>query len=141
MKNFDTEREERKLSEEERTFVLGGETFVAKASVRPEALSQWDGITQEMSVSQILEATDATVLALIENRDDAHNRYTAIRARDEDPIAVDDLVEVGKWLVEVQTGRPTEPQSGSTASPPTPGTTSTVESSSPETPKEPVAST
>jgi hypothetical protein len=141
MKNFDTERKEREIPEEERTFTLGGETFIGKSVVRPEALTKWDGITQEMEVTEILTATDETILALIENRDDAHARYTALRQREDDPIGVNDLVEVGKWLVEVQTGRPTEQPSGSTASPPTPGTTLTAVSSLPETPKEPVAST
>ena len=141
MKNFDSDRKSREIPVEERTFVLGGETFIGRSTVRPEALTQWDGIDADMGVTDILEATDATILALIENTDDGHARYLALRKRDDDPIGVNDLVEVGKWLVEVQTGRPTEQPSVSTDSQPTSGTPSTEESSSPETPTEPVAST
>jgi hypothetical protein len=141
MKNFDTDRKSREIPAEERAFTLGGESFIARSTVRPEALTKWDAIAEDMSVTDILTATDETILALIEDTDNGHERYRALRQREEDPLGVNDLVEVGKWLVEVQTGRPIEPPSDSTDSPPSPGTNSTEESSSPETPKEPVAST
>jgi hypothetical protein len=139
VKNFDTERKAREIPVEERTFVLGGETFIGRSSVRPEALTKWDGITEDMSVGDVLQATDDTILALIEDTDDAHARYLALRQKEEDPLTVPDLVAVGTWLVEVQTGRPTEPPTGSTDSPSTPGTTSTVEHSSLDTPEEQAA--
>lgn len=135
MKNFDTDRKTREIPVEERTFQLGGETFVARSSVRPEALTKWDSISDDMNVTDVLKATDDTILALIEDGDNAHERYTALRAREDDPLTVPDLVEVGTWLVEVQTGRPTEPPTASTASLSTPGTKSTDEPSSPDTPE------
>lgn len=133
MKNFDTERKAREIPVEERTFVLGGETFIGRSSVRPEVLTKWDGIGDDMPITEVLKATDDTILALIED-DGAHARYLALRAKEDDPLTVPDLVAVGMWLVEVQTGRPTEPPTGSTDSPSTPGTTSTAALSSPDTP-------
>lgn len=135
MKNFDTERKARSIPVEERTFTLGGDTFIARDSVRPEALTKWDGIDGNMEIGDVLEATDATIIALIEDTDNGHERYLALRAREDDPLTVPDLVAVGTWLVEVQTGRPTESPTGSTDSPSTPGTKSTVEPSSPDTPE------
>jgi hypothetical protein len=139
VKDFDTDRKARSIPVEDRTFILGGETFIGRESVRPEALTKWDGITDEMAVGEVLQATDDTILALIEDTDDGHARYLALRQREDDPISVPDLVEVGTWLVEVQTGRPTEPPTASTDSPSTPGTTSTGEHSSPDTPEEQAA--
>jgi hypothetical protein len=133
VKNFDEQRST--LSEEERTFQIGGETFLARAKVRPEALAQWDGISGDMPALDILKASDETILALMDQRDNAHARYTALREREDDPLSLDDLVDLGQWLVEVVTGRPTEPLSGSTTSPSTPGTTPTGAPSSPESPE------
>lgn len=135
MKNFDTERQAREIPAEERTFVLGGETFIGRSSVRPEALTKWDGIGDDMPVTEVLKATDDTILALIEDTDNAHERYRALRQKEDDPLTIPDLVAVGTWLVEVQTGRPTDPPIGSTDSPSTPGTTSTDERSSVDTPE------
>lgn len=78
---------------------------------------------------------------MIENVDHAHDRYRAARANDDDPIGMKDLTDLIQWLVEVQTGRPTELPPGSSGSPESGGVTSTDDSFSPETPAEPTPST
>ncbi len=143
-KNFDTARRAREQeTRDERALVLGGETFYAKATVRPEVLARWNDITEDMPMDDILSITDETIIALLENVDDTPTRYRAVRQNEEDPIGFQDLLELAKWLVEVQTGRPIESPSDSSGSPGTTknGTGSTDDSSSPATQPEPVAST
>lgn len=138
-KNFDDARRKREQqTREEREFVLGGETFYAKMAVRPEVLARWNDISEDMDLKQVLTITDEVILALLESVDNTFERYTAVRANEEDPIPLSDLLEVAQWLVEVQTGRPIEPPSVSGGSAPSElptGTPSTDDSPSPDTPE------
>lgn len=107
MKNFDSSRKARQKTEEERTFALGGHTFVAKKGVHPSALAAYDGIGDDTGVGETLEIVDDLILAMVEDRDGAHGRYLDLRADQDDPLTIEDLLELVKWLVEIQTGRPT----------------------------------
>lgn len=127
-KNFDIGREARKKTEDERTFILGGETFVAKDGVHPSALAAYDAITEAAGVMATLATVDDLILAMIEDRDNAHARYRVIRDNTENVISVEDLLELVKWLVELQTGRPTGQPGDSSLGPPSTATPLTVAS-------------
>lgn len=64
--------------------------------------------------------------------DDDLERFAKILAAKTDPVSVDDLIDVTRRLVEVYTGRPTRPSTGSPDGRSGTGATSTGPSSSPE---------
>lgn len=97
-----------------------------EATVRPEA--EW------------LSLIDSTVVAIIEP--DYAETWAAVRDPNlPHPLSLGDLQELLEWLVEQVVGRPTGRPSDSSAGLDANGTVSTVVSSSPETPTEPVVST
>lgn len=134
MKDFDKDRLAKRASEESRTFQLGGEVFVAKRSVHPSVLTAYDAINADTKISTTLEIVDDVILQMIEDRDGAHGRYLDVRANQDDPVTVDDLLELVKWLLEAQTDRPTGQPSGSASGQTRIETSSTGVSSSPDTP-------
>lgn len=137
MKNFDEQRALR--VQEDRGFQIGGEQFIRRASVRPEATEPWENVNLETSHRDTLASLDETVTNLIEpgEKNEAHKRWMKLRTREEDAITLGDLLELMQWLVAEQTGRPTEPPSNFSDEPEETGTPLTVVSSSPVTPEEP----
>jgi hypothetical protein len=131
-RNFDEKRAAR--AAQDRDFTIGGESFRVRASVRPEALAAYDDLDPAAPVREVLKIVDELLLAMIEDTEDGHARYRALRERDEDAVSVEDLQELAKWVIEVQTGRPTESPGGLPAGPVRTGTISTGVSSSPDTP-------
>ena len=109
MKDFD------ELKAAERTFLVGGETF-KWCDVRPEVLT---GFSADSTNGDDADATwrlmDAQILLFIEP--DEHERWQTLRARDEQPVTVRQLVAILNWLMEEQTARPTETPSPSDAGP------------------------
>lgn len=132
MKDFDATRSR---TREDRTFRLAGETFVARAKVRPEKLIAFDELADlgdDAPISETMRLIDEVLTALIDPADDALVRYQKIR-ESEDPemaVGVDDLRDVLDWLMEVITGRPTGSPSDSTSGRESTGTSSTEDSSS-----------
>lgn len=131
MKDFDVARAKRKRSEEERTFKIAGETFVLKNGVRPEALAGFDEINENSPIADSMGAWDTLFLEMVEDSDDAHERYRQIRSDSVDPLTIEDLEDMVGWMMEQVTGRPTGSPSGSTAGREETGTTSMDDSSSP----------
>lgn len=156
MKDFDVEREaELRADVRDRTFKIGGETFAYKAAVRPDILSEWDQVrppalaadgktllrNEDGSVvdagtpsSEVLAIEDRLIgmfLAPVDEFDDPHARWAALRAREDDPIRGKDMLELIKWLVGEQVGRPTEAPSPSGDGRAANGTGSTPISSTP----------
>lgn len=133
MKNFDEQR--RKRLEQDRGFTIGGETFIRRPSVRPEAVSPWEAVASNpaMSNTDILAAIDETIINLIEpgEKGEAHKRWHKLREREEDALNLGDMIDVITWLVEEQAQRPTQPSSDSSSEPGTTETPSTDGSSSP----------
>ena len=125
--DFDIARRER--AEEDREFTLGGETFVRKPAVRPEVMIAYEDMTVEHSAAESLKVIDTLILAFLEDVDDAHDRYRALRARDDDAVNVRDLNEVIRWLIMESTKRPTSALSLSTGGRAENGTPSTAISS------------
>ena len=105
MRDFDLERRER--YEVDRTFRIGGETFVRKPAVRPEVMLAYEDMSMEATAADSLEVVDQTILSFIEDTDGAHDRYRALRERDEDPVSIRDLNGLVVWLIAESTKRPT----------------------------------
>ena len=112
MKNFDDDRAARAAAD--RSFQIGGETFVMKVGVRPEVLADYEKLGSNDSAVESLKVIDTLILDFVETDGDAVDRYHAIRARDDDPITLRDMTDLVDWLVKEQTGRtPTLPPSPS----------------------------
>lgn len=136
MKDFDEARAARK--DKDRAFRLGGEVFFMKAGVKPEVFAAYDDVNEETTALEALATIDGIVLDMIESRDDAAARYRKVREQEDDPVNLADLTALVEWLIEEQTGRPTQPLSPSTAGleSETTGTPLTPVSSLPVTPAE-----
>ncbi len=176
MKNFDEARDLRpRIPVEDRTFVLGGEKFVARDRFRPEVLAPLDGlrdaetdptrcscghrlhehnpkgdgagscaqkncpckdfsaliIDRGTPLGETIEVIDRTLLGMIED-EGAHDRFRTLRAREDDPLQVPDLMDVIKWMTALDADRPTGASGDSTPGRDQDGTSSTASSSSPE---------
>lgn len=131
MKDFDTERALR--VERDRTFKLGGRTFTRKAGVKPEALTEYEDMPDDVSAQDAVAIMDRTLLAFLIPED--HASFNEMRSEEaENEVTVDDLADLVRWLIAENTGRPTSKPSpssdgaGQTKAP----TPSTAPSPSPE---------
>lgn len=139
MRNFDDARAQR--AQADRGFQIGGEQFLRRSSVRPEATEAWEAVNLNSTQKETLAAIDETICNLVEpgKGGEAHKRWMKLRQREEDAVSLGDMLEIVQWLVEEQAQRPTEPPSSSFDELEALGTLSTVGSSSPDTPEEPAA--
>ena len=131
--NFDDERNARHVAREvefgEKPFKFGGEVFYVRANVRYPAIKKIAEITEATDGVEVFNAVEEAVLAMIDPRDNAHNRFRKVCESDVDPITFEDLAELQNWLVREATSRPpTQPDSSATG-PSAAGTTSTATSS------------
>jgi hypothetical protein len=105
-RNFDDERQQ------DREFIIRGERFTM-IMVRPEVIGAWeDEPTPEKSQDSIA-FTSEKVKQFISNSDGSHERWEALRAREEDPVSLGELNELLIWMVQVQSARPTQSPSPS----------------------------
>lgn len=143
-RDFDSER--RTWNQDERTFTIGGETFVGRENIRPDVIADFEDVTvnsgtgERASLRELIAATDRAILEMIEGGDDeadgsARTRYLALRADPSGLVSLDQLSGVAQWLVEQHTNRPTEPSPSSGNGRDGTGTTSTVTSSPPVAPE------
>lgn len=98
MKNFDVEKD---LS-----FQVGGESFTMVV-VRPEVLATWEDATIPESALEALKLIDERVGVMLGSNGQIE-KWQALRARDENAVAMWQLQELLEWMVEVQSARPTE---------------------------------
>lgn len=132
MKDFDARRKER--AERDRGFTLGGETFVMKPGVRPEALAAYESIDVDASPEAKLGTMDGMILDFLEgDTAEIEARWKKVRAIEDNPITIQDMQAVIEWMIAEQTGRPTGQPSDSTDGPAATVTSLTAASSSPET--------
>lgn len=135
MKNFDKVRRER--IDRDREFIIGGETFAYRSGVRPEALVPWfqlqsgESLVGEtrLSQEQQLKVMDDTVLAFLE--EGQAEKWASVRMSVENPVTLKDIDALIEWLIEEQTGRPTEPLSDSSPGSESAATTTTSTAPSP----------
>ncbi len=127
MQDFDVKRAERSAADRE--FKLGGEVFVRRTGIRPERMTAYEDLTPKASSIDALKVIDDLILSFLEP--DGHDRYRALRERDDDPVTVSDLNDLVRWLISETTGRPTQRLSPSTPGSEPSGTLSMVPSSTP----------
>lgn len=128
MKDFDEARRER--LQRDRSFRIAGREFVYRPAVPPEALFGWFDMSADTPEAEAIATIDATIVEFLE----PEYREAWREARDpdaENPITRDDMLELARWLLSEQAGRPTGQQSGSSTGPGLRGTSSTDGSSSP----------
>ncbi len=105
MKNFD------EMKPTDREFRVGGETFHWR-DVRPEVLTSFEpsenGADDPNAAWRLM---DDQILLFIAS--DEHERWKAVRAQDDDPVTIQQINAILTWLMEEQTGRPTEAPSPS----------------------------
>lgn len=139
MHDFDTARKQRAARDAKtapnRTFKIGGETFTWAPSARPEALTvlttirpgkrNKDGtyvldaedepVDRGTPLHESVEIIDSIITDLIEDTDNAHERWASLRTRTKDPITLEDMQELVQWLIsQVANRTPTQPSSQST---------------------------
>lgn len=135
MKNFDPARRARSTRPAaERTFMLGGETFIVRQRVPANVMTQLDEISGGgVSPGQVLEIIAGVVDDMVEPPGGDKWLELVARGGEDDPLTLADVMEVVSWLVENETNIPTsEPlPSGNGSENPTTGEPSTDGSLSP----------
>ncbi|HXJ30194.1 MAG TPA: hypothetical protein VNG35_06125 [Gemmatimonadales bacterium] len=135
MKNFDHDRQRRATRPaSERTFVLGGETFMLRARVPANVMTQLDEITSgQVSPGRVLDIVTGVVTDMVEPPGGEKWRELVARGAEEDPLTLADVIDVVQWLIENETNIPTsEPSpSGDGSVNPVPGAPLTDASPSP----------
>jgi hypothetical protein len=96
-KNFDD------LLSEDLEFVLGGQTFTTHY-VRPEVMAAWEDEDDVETAAETLEAADAKIKMFLSA--DQHEAFDRVRQDEKNPVTSKQLNALIRWLVEVQTGRP-----------------------------------
>jgi hypothetical protein len=106
-KNFDEERRTKIDALGDRTFEVGGEKFTRRATLRPDSVLKYAALLAgELSPEESLKRSDEGNLTLIEA--EGHERWRAIREREEDAIDNETINGVLNWLIAEAVGRPTE---------------------------------
>jgi hypothetical protein len=97
VKNFDD------LKSTEREFLVGGETFHWR-DVRPEALQEFE--PKEGDKATVWQIIDEQILLFIVPTE--HEQWKTVRGRDENAVTIAQIQAIVTWLMEEQTGHPTE---------------------------------
>ncbi len=104
MKNFDD------MLAQDREFTVGGETFHWR-DVRPEVLTSFAPSEEGGDDNAAWRLMDDQILLFIEPAE--ADRWRELRARDDKPVTIAQLNAILLWLMEEQTGRPTQAPSPS----------------------------
>lgn len=102
------------LLAKDRTFIVRGETF-SFVDASPEILTSFDASMNgdDQDENAVWKLMDAQIMLFL--RDSDRERWQKLRAREEEPVTIAQLTEILTWLMEQQTGRPTEAPSPSEA--------------------------
>ena len=98
------------LLAKEREFKVQDKTFTWK-DVRPEVLSSFEVDTNGDDPNAVWNLMDRQILLFLPESE--HESWTELRARETEPVTIGQMNAVLTWLMEEQTGRPTEPPSPS----------------------------
>lgn len=93
-------------------FEVCGEKFTCK-TVRPEVLAAWEDAAIPETAVAALQVVDERILAFLADGNGQHDRYKAMREREENTPSMGQLRAILEWMVEVNSDRPTEPPSPS----------------------------
>ena len=102
------------LLAQEREFRVQDEVFTWK-DVRPEVLSEFDVDVNGDDPNAVWNLMDRQIVLFLSKEDKA--RWTALRKRDDTPVTIGQMNAILTWLMEEQTGRPTEAPSPSDSGP------------------------
>lgn len=101
----------------DRAFIVQDKTFSWR-DISPEALTMFDpdavtgnGKKGEEDPNAVWKLMDAQILLFIEPSE--HDAWKELRARQEKPVTIAQINAILTWLMEEQTGRPTEQPSPS----------------------------
>jgi hypothetical protein len=97
---------------EDMEFEVGGEKFKMR-TVRPEVLASWEDTPIPDSAVEALKALDDRILLFIDNGDGSHDRWKALREREDSALSMGQLRAILEWGVEVQSALPTMQPSAS----------------------------
>lgn len=117
MRDFDSE-----LLEDDLSFQIGGEVFKMRY-VRPEVLASWEDEGINDNSEDLLKKQDERIGAFLASDED-RKRWITLREREDNAVPMVQVNEVLRWMVEVQTSRPTTPPSPSASGPGKPVRTS-----------------
>jgi len=107
VKDFD------ELKASDRDFKVSGETFHWR-DVRPEVLTSFEPSENgDGDANAAWRLMDDQILLFIVP--DEHDKWRELRARDDEPVTIGQMSAMIQWLMEQQTGRPTEAPSPSAA--------------------------
>lgn len=126
-RDFDAERREKPTKE----FVLGGETFTLRRTIRPEVMTDFEDLDPTTPAVETMKIVDRLIQAFI--LPEQADTWDRVRASDdpENAVGLDDLMDVTKWCIGEVTGRnPTQPSSS--ISPPGEAGTPSTDDSRPE---------
>ena len=98
------------LLAQEREFRVQDQTFAWK-DVRPEILTAFETDTNGNDPNAVWDLMDRQILLFLS--EDEQKRWKELRAREDSPVTIGQMNAVLTWLMEEQTGRPTEPPSPS----------------------------
>ena len=99
MKNFDQELAQ------DLDFTIAGETFTMRF-VRPEVLAAWEEEPDDEKSEDILKRQDQRICEFLVT-DEMKERWMKLRERSDNAVPLVAVNEILKWMVEVQTSRPT----------------------------------
>lgn len=109
------------------------ELFYVRANVGYLGIKRVASLSEESSGGETFEAIEASVISMIDPRDNALERLLAVTNNNDDPVTFDDLVELQNWLIEASSGRPpTQDQPSATTPPPTGEASAAPSSTAPE---------
>lgn len=103
-------RDFNELLSQDREFKVQDQTFTWR-DVRPEVLSSFTIDTNGDDPNAVWDLMDKQILLFLPAED--QERWKELRAREDAPVTIGQINAVLTWLMEEQTGRPTEPPSPS----------------------------
>ena len=98
------------LLAKDREFKIQEQTFTWR-DVRPEVLTMFETNVNGDDPNAVWDLMDRQILLFISA--DEHERWKELRAREDAPVTIGQINAVLTWLMEEQTGRPTEQPSPS----------------------------
>lgn len=102
------------LLAQDRTFKVQDKEFTWR-DVRPEVLSSFEVDTNGDDPNAVWDLMDRQILLFI--TPDQADAWKELRAREDSPVTIGQMNAILLWLMEEQTGRPTEQPSPSGAGP------------------------
>jgi hypothetical protein len=133
MHDFDVERAKRHAERAaefgDKPFKFAGEVFHVRPNIGYLGIKRVAELTDASTGTETFDAIEASVISMLDPRDDAIGRFLAVSRNLDDPVTFEDLVELQNWLVEQSTNRPPTQEEPSASMPPQTGNGSTEVSS------------